>query len=53
MNEVSPTLNPSTSVTRAGVTPVEPEQAWVPRLDCAWAEGAGEDVPADEAAFHL
>lgn len=40
-------------MTRAGVTFLEPEQACVPRLDCAGAEGAGEDVPADEAASDL
>lgn len=34
--------------TWAGVTSLKPEQAWFPRLDCPGAEGAGEDMPANE-----
>ena len=34
------TLGPSDLVTWAGVTFLEPEQTWVPRLECLGSEGA-------------
>ena len=38
--------SPQALGTWAGVTYLEPEQAWVPRLDCGGAEGAAEGVQA-------
>ena len=35
-------------VTLAAVTSLKPGQAWVPLMDCLGAEGAGEDMPANE-----
>ena len=35
-------------MTWAAVTSLKPEQAWIPRMDCHGADGAGEDVPANE-----
>ena len=32
---------------------LEPAQAWVPRLDCHGAAGAGEDGPANAAPLEL
>ena len=40
--------SPLASLTWAGNPSLEPEQAWVPRLDCGLAERAGEDVPTNE-----
>ena len=36
------TLGPSDLVTWAGVTSLEPEQTWVPRLECLGFEGASK-----------
>ena len=40
--------SPYALVTWAAVTSLKPEQAWIPRMDCHGADGAGEDVPANE-----
>ena len=40
-------------MTRAALTPLEPEQLWVPGLDCPGAEGAGEDEPGNESPLDL
>ena len=45
--------SPHALETWAGVTSLEPKQAWVPRLDCPEAEGAGEDMPANEPSLDL
>ena len=45
--------SPQVSVTWAGITPLEPEQTCVSRLDCGGAEGPREDGPANEAPLHL
>ena len=37
-------------ITRSGVTVLESEQPWVPRLAWGRAEKAGEDMPAVEPA---
>ena len=40
--------SPQASVTWAAGISLKPGQAWFPRMDCHGADGAGEDVPANE-----
>ena len=45
--------SPQASVTWPGVTSLEGEQAWVPKLDCGGTEKAGEDLPAKRSHVQL